>query len=328
MNINIRLAENKDKEAILTLLNAGFSKIQKASIQRGEEYWNWKFTNNPFGKSIVTIAEIDSRVIAVNNLWPWEFNIRGSVLRSLQPCDSVVHSDYQGKGLFKRMRLHSINIARDQNFSFIFNFPNQNSLPAYLLLGWHFQGNIPWMVKILKPLDVVRDMFSDHKTESVTIDDIYHLDINLINEVAQKDDSLDQYLKINRVAGFHEWRYLNHPYRSYGMIICEKGYKRSIAIFSINKKGDSNEMVVVDIVGSTENIIPLMGQVIEAGKKMKVSFIAIMNNPRYNTNCLWKIGFFKRKYKNMVVLPLDLGLENIVKGYSNWSLVAGLHDSI
>lgn len=328
MNKIIRLADDKDKDEILSLLNNVFSEKQRTSILREEQYWNWKFKEGPWGKSILTIAEIDKKIVGVDNLWPWELKLRNQTIKALQPCDSVVDKDFRGQGIFKLMRLHGLKKAQEQNFNLLFNYPNKNSLPLNISLGYHFQGKIPWRVKIFKPVNIIQGMFSDNKTESVTIDNLYQLDIDLINEVAQKDDSFDQYIKINRVPGFHEWRYLNHPHRSYGMVMYGKGYKRTIVIFTINKKGESSEMVVVDIIGSNEYIIPVIKKVTEAGKKMNVSFIAMMDNPKYKTSELWKIGFFKRRFKNMVVLPFDLRLENIVKGYSNWSLMAGLHDSI
>lgn len=87
-------------------------------------------------------------------------------------------------------------------------------------------------------------------------------------------------------------------------------------------------MVVVDMLGSVENTLPLFRRIMDAGRQMNVGFIAVMDNMFFNTPALWRLGFVKRCYKNMVVLPLDLTLESHVKGYGNWSLMAGMHDSI
>jgi len=328
MDLNIRFAEDKDKDEIIYLLNDSFSDIQRTSQQRGEGYWNWKFRDNPFGKAILTVAEINNRIIAINNLWPWEFNIRGSVLKALQPCDSVVHKDFRGKGIFKMMRIHGLEIARAQDFKFMFNFPNENSLLANLSLGWHFQGKIAWWVKVLKPVKVLQGILSPGKTEPVIIDKKYYIDLNAVNHIAQKNISYDGFLKINRTPGFHEWRYIKHPYRSYGMVLYDQGNKATAAIFTINQNGKNREMVIVDIIGSTDNAVPVLKMAADAGKKMDAGFVAVMNNLGFKTHELWKLGFLKRKYKNMVVLPLDLSLESIVKSYSSWSLMASMHDSV
>lgn len=328
MDLIIRVAEERDKTSIISLLNAEFSDIQRTAKQRGEEYWNWKFRDNPFGESILTVTETDNRLIAVNNLWPWELSIRGSVIKALQPCDSVVQADWRGKGFFKKMRIHGVEIAREQGVSLLFNFPNENSIKAYLSLGWHFQGKISWRVKVLNPVKVILGSLSSGKTESVKIDDEYSIDTEILDILASKNAAYDGFLKINRIPGFHEWRYTRHPYRSYGMVHYEQGSKSAAAVFTINQNGRNREMVIVDFLGSKDNIIGVVKMVEDAGRKMGAGFLAIMDNPAIGTSVLWERSFFRRELKNMVVLPLNLNMESIVKGFSNWSLMAGMHDSI
>jgi GNAT superfamily N-acetyltransferase len=328
MELSIRHAEERDKEVIISLLNASFSNGQRTSQQRGSDYWNWKFQNNPFGCSILTVTETSDRIVAVNNLWPWEFNIRGSVYRALQPCDSVVHTDFRGMGIFKKMRAYGLEFARSNDYKFLYNFPNENSLPTYLSLGWHFQGKIVWWIKIFKPIRVIKEVFYPEKTESFYLDREFDIDLNIINQLIVENQSFDGLIKTNRIPGFHEWRYRDHPYRSYGMIYYEKGKKSIAAVFTINKNTEIREMIVVDIIGDMGSTTSLLKLVVKAGEKMNVGFIAVMNNPVLNSLSLWKYGFFKYKFKNMVVMPLDISFEGIVKSYGNWSLMANLHDSI
>jgi len=324
----MRIAEDKDKTEILALLNSVFSENQRSVSLRDDAYWKWKFTDSPFGASTLIVAEQEGQIIGVNNWWPWEFVVRGQVIKALQPCDSVVHRDFRGKGCFKQLRMYGLKFAQDNGVQLLFNYPNQNSLPVYLSLGWHFQKLLPWRVKILRPFSIAKGFFYSSKSESVVVDSRYTIDVKMLDSLAKMTSSYDHYLKINRVEGFHEWRYMHHPFRSYGMIKCEMGRKSSAAIFTINIKSDNIEMVVVDIIGATDNILPLMSRVVSEAKNMGVAFIAVMDNLAFNTSELWKQGFIKRNFKNMVVLPIDLKLESFVKGYSNWSLMAVMHDSI
>ncbi|MBN1386934.1 MAG: GNAT family N-acetyltransferase [Bacteroidales bacterium] len=324
----IRQATSDDRESILQLLNHVFTQQQRSTFVRGNEYWNWKYQDNPFGNSLITVAEIENRIIGVDVLLPWEFRIRNAVIKALQPCESAVQMDYRGKGIFTKMRIYGLANARKQDVDLMFNFPNQYSLPTNLSLGWQFLGKINWRVKILKPGCVVREMFSKGKAEPVDIDNKYIIDPDHIDHIAQKYISNDGFLKTHRVSGFHRWRYINHPNRSYGMVCSEKNRETTIAVFTINRNRNNYEMIIVDLVGSTDNTIPVIKMALMAGRQMNISFVAIMNNLRFKTNELWKLGFLRRKLKNMVVLPLDSGLENIVTHYSNWSLMAGMHDSI
>jgi predicted N-acetyltransferase YhbS len=328
MELIIRLATDQDKDAVLALLNGAFSRQQRGAHARGEEYWNWKFKGSPFGHSILSVAVADQKIVGVDHLWPWEFVIRGKAIRALQPCDTVVDEEFRGKGIFTKLRLHGLQIAQERGYHLIFNFPNKNSLPGNLQMGWHFQGKITWRVRILKPLQVLRSFIGSGKASSFHLDDQYRIDASRLDKLAQRDSGYDGYIKANRVEGFHVWRYLQHPYRSYGMVIYEQGSRSTAAVFTVNQNGNNREMVVVDLIGATENAVPAIKQAITAAREMGVGFVTVMDNPRFGTRGLWKAGFISRKLKNMVVLPLDLNLEGISRGYANWSLMACMHDSI
>lgn len=328
METSIRQATIDDRESVLQLLNHVFAQQQRSTFVRGNKYWDWKYQNNPFGNSLITVAEFDNKIIGVDVLLPWEFSLENSVVKALQPCESAVHPDYRGKGIFTGMRTHGLKNAKMQDVDLLFNFPNPNSLPANLKLGWQYLGKINWWVKIIKPLSVARGFLSNDKSQPVKIDVKYRIDPDYVNHVAQRYFSMDGYLKTNRIAGFHDWRYSNHPHRSYGMVCREKDGENTIAIFTVNRNGINYEMIIVDLIGSAENIVTFIQMVLKACRQMGISYVAIMNNLRFRTNDLWKLGFLKRKLKNMVVLPLDAGLEGTVTDYANWSLMAGMHDSI
>jgi len=328
MDVRIRLSEERDKQQILQLLNSGFSTIQRSSNIRGDEFWDWKYMNSPFGRAKLTIAELDKNIVAVDNMWPWEFHARGTVIKALQPCDSIVHPDFRGQGLFRKMRLHGLEVAKADGVRFLFNFPNESSLGGNVSLGWHFIGRINWWVKLLKPVDVLRDVFSKVSSEPLIPDKEYLIDFNVINHIAQDGVNFDGFIKINRVEGFHEWRYGQHPSRVYGSVVFEQGNKKTALIFTVQKKGTLREMVIVDIIGSQKGVLPAIGRAVDAGRKMNIALVAIIDNPKFGTDTLWKLGFVRKKMKNMVVLPLELGIDCILKNKKSWSLVAGMHDSI
>lgn len=326
----IREATYKDKEAVLQLLNNVFFEQQRINRARGNEYWDWKFQDNPFGKAILTVAEHDGRIVAVSNLWPWEFEIRGSIIKALQPCDSAVDKDFRGRGLFKIMRIHGVEIAKERDYSLLFNYPNEMSIKAYMSLGWHFVGKIGWWVKILKPLMVIKNSFSEDKAKPLEISDAYKLNTDLLDEIVVNSKKYDEFLKIHRIQGFHKWRYCNHPNRSYGMILYENKIKmrKSAVIFTINQKGKNREMIIVDILGQENDTIQLLKLVVKEARKLNVTMIALMKNPKYQMSELWKMGFVPKKLKNMVTLPLNVSLEGVANNFSSWSLVAAMHDSI
>lgn len=325
---HIRLAEEKDRQAILDLLNVVFSKNQRSSTIRGGEYWCWKFKSNIFGDPILTLVECDKEIVGVANLWPWELKCRGQVLKALQACDSVIHPNFQGKGLFKSMRAYGLEIARKRGFQLIYNFPNENSLPAYRSLGWDYLGMIPWWIKVLQPINMARGYFGNSQSFATNIDEVFKLDICKLTDMTSDHQRYDKFIHINRIEGFYEWRYKNRPNRQYGMITLEEGYKKMGAIFTLNQNGASREMLLVELIGNPKLSQQFFKKAIKVAKRLNATFLGLMNNDRLDTKQLWKYGFLRKRMKNMVVLPIDLSIETKVLKMQNWALVAGIHDSI
>lgn len=66
--------------------------------------------------------------------WKWQKN--NKIFSAFRAVDTATHPDFQGKGIFKKLTLRAIEIAKDQGEDFIFNTPNSQSKPGYLKMGW------------------------------------------------------------------------------------------------------------------------------------------------------------------------------------------------
>ena len=314
--------------AVLGLLNEVFGAQQRSSYRRNERFWDWKYLENPFGQSLLTVAENEGRIVGVDNLWPWEFEYRESVIRAVQPCDSAVHPDFRGKGVFTSMRTFGLERARIQDYELVFNYPNRGSLNVNLSLGWYSLGRITWRVRILKPAALVSARLSNAQAVPLQLEDDFRIDLPRIHQVAGNAPQEPGLIRIHRKPGFHAWRYEKHPSRSYGMVSHEQGDQSTVAIFTVNQKGSFREMVIVDLLGTPSGALPLVRKVMDAGRRMGAAYLALMETPEYDTGQLWRAGFLPRRLKQMVVNPLNPGLEGAVKYFSRWSLMAAMHDSI
>lgn len=320
----IRFATDSDRKRVLDLLNGVFSGQQRSVKLRDAAYWTWKFRSSVYGDSLLTVAEADERLVGVDHLWPWQFRLGGSVIRAVQPCDAAVDPEFRGMGVFKRMRKHGLTEAGRQGYQLSFNFPNKQSLPGNRAVGATYLGEITWRVRILNPLGVIKSMVLDEKSAAYTIPDSFELNVDLLHQMDMKREQTNR-ISIDRVEGFFNWRYLDRPKRSYGMI--EIG-EHAAAIFTVNKKGSLREMVIVDFVGEVTDKRRSLDVVVAAGKEMNADFIAAMDNPEYMARDLWKQGFLKRKLKHMVVLPVNKRIDEKIHTFDNWSMVAAMHDSI
>lgn len=327
-NISLRIANEFDEEEIIGLLNNVFSEQQRTNVSRSVDYWRWKCQQNPFGQSILSVIEVDGKIVGCDHLWQWQIKCRNEVLKAVQPCDSVVDPNHTGKGYFRKLRTFGLNRAQIEGVNFSFNFPNKNSLPLNQSLGNIVYGSLQWRVKILKPVVVFKSFFGARQANPTSIESLWHIDPNLLDEIASCTEKYDKFLRINRIEGFHAWRYVERPTREYGMVSTTLKSKKGAVIFTINQKGDLKEMVIVDILGDAEMLSSVMIEAEKAAKKMGCGFVAMMENPQFNTQLLLKKGYIKKHLKYMVALPFDSKLEYTLGSKYNWSMVAGLHDSI
>lgn len=327
-HLHIREATSEDKFEILNLLNDVFNNVQRSEFKRGESFWRWKFEDNVFGKSILTVAVLDNKIVGFNNLWSWKFRYRGQVFTAFQPCDSVVDKRFQKFGIFSKMRLDGLQRALDIKNDLIFNFPNKNSLPVYLNLGWNNLGSPNWRVCIINPVNLIISKLIKGKSRPVPMPEKYKLDIELLYRLSDNNLLFDKFISNNHVTGYFEWRYKDHPSLDYGVVCWGEGHKSIAAIFNLKDNGKSREMVVVEFVGNFSSFDKLIIELKKTAKELKADFFAFMDFGSIESKSLILKGVFKFRNKNFTVLPLNTSLETHVSVLKNWNLMAAMHDSI
>lgn len=327
MNISIRQYIEDDKEQILDLLNYIFSKQEYFANSRTLEWWNWKYERNVFGKSIIMIAEDKDRVVGARIFWAWEFVCRGQILKAYQPVDTVVHPDYQGQGLFTKLTVKALNQATEIGADLLFNFPNENSLPGNLKLGWNYVAKLPWLVRPLKPIHLLKTLKNKEKATPVELDEKYRITPEMCDELLERE-SFDGLLRTKQSKEFLWWRYGENLFFKYGALQVREGRRKLSAIFEVNQKGTRREMIIVDILGSSEMIKKQFKELIIVAKSMNVDFMTTIMTNGYEMVELRSLGFMKVRKKNLVALPLNLSLESKVIDIDNWRIVGGMHDSI
>ncbi|MBE6673954.1 MAG: GNAT family N-acetyltransferase [Ruminococcaceae bacterium] len=126
-----RWSDNVDDKFI-----ADFIATENAVFNCGytEELFRKKYIDNIFGKSIVEVVYLDGQPVAARGLW--RNDVDGK--RSYQPGDTCVTEICRGKGIFTEMTKKSLELTEEGDL--IYNFPNQNSFPGYMKMGWKLVG--------------------------------------------------------------------------------------------------------------------------------------------------------------------------------------------
>ncbi len=135
----IREAVDKDIYQIVGVLKAS---LGEKDLPLSEEIWRYKHLQNPFGKSVVLVAEENKVIIGVRAFMKWEWHSTNQMYSCFRAVDTATHPAHQGKGIFKKLTLRAIDVCADLGGNFIFNTPNEQSRPGYLKMGWISAGKI------------------------------------------------------------------------------------------------------------------------------------------------------------------------------------------
>jgi GNAT superfamily N-acetyltransferase len=144
-DLAIRVYEERDEPSVLALLAAS---LGKTVDDRYRTFFRWKHHENPFGRSLMWVGEVEGRVVGFRAFLRWRFtDPAGHPVEAVRAVDTATHPDAQGTGVFKRLTLHALDEMRPAGIDFVFNTPNDQSRPGYLKMGWMVDGRVPVQVR-------------------------------------------------------------------------------------------------------------------------------------------------------------------------------------
>lgn len=100
--------------------------LSRAEFQR-------KYQDNIFGRSVLAVVYDLDKPVAARALWRNDLEQK----QAYQPVDTCVLPSYQGRGIFREMTQKALEFLPTDTA--IYNFPNHQSRPAYLKIGWCLQ---------------------------------------------------------------------------------------------------------------------------------------------------------------------------------------------
>lgn len=117
--------DDKSIEDFLSVENAVFGGFTR-------QLFETKYLNNIYGPSLITIAYLNGKPVAADSM------IRNDIKGvAYQSADTCVLEDCRGKGVFSQMKKKEIEMIGG-NIT-IFGFPNGNSFPGFVKMGWTVQ---------------------------------------------------------------------------------------------------------------------------------------------------------------------------------------------
>ncbi|MCA1846727.1 MAG: GNAT family N-acetyltransferase [Actinobacteria bacterium] len=247
-----RRAVSGDRPAILALCR---SCLGWRSDAPDEAFFMWKHDENAFGDSPAWVAQTpDGAIIGVRVLLRWCFrDERGKALSAVRAVDTATHPDWQGKGVFSALTRGALPELGQEGVDFVFNTPNDKSLPGYLKMGWSKVGKVPVATRLgsigaLRRVGGARsaaELWSEPVDAGEAATETF-LDHGGVEKLLARTRWPEK-LRTDRSPAFFSWRYSFAPlhYRAFPL---GDSLPDGVIVFRVRRRGSAREAAVCDVV--------------------------------------------------------------------------------
>jgi hypothetical protein len=182
-----------------------------------ENHMRWRYFKNPVGSTPISLAydRQNKSVVGFYSAIPVQMQLgRDSVLGG-QVIDSMVHPDFQGKGVFGNMATHCYQAMADQDYAVLYGFPNQNAYRGCVnRLNFHHMGAIPVFVRplrpltgLLSPLNTMVKLWPRKNASASVVNDLP--EATVLDHLLRETEQVSRLCRVARNAEWMFWRY--HP---------------------------------------------------------------------------------------------------------------------
>ncbi len=205
----IRESSPNDIPEIVEVLKSSLGEVD---LPLTETIWRYKHESNPFGNSLVLVAEENGEIIGVRAFMAWEWTINKETFKSYRAVDTATHPMHQGKGVFKKLTLNALEKAKNSGIDLIFNTPNNQSRPGYLKMGWEIVGKIKVGIKPSLVSIFVNQESNKSYDISLSKDSP---SLNILCEDWNTNLQRQNKIFTAKSASFLQWRYCENPLQQY-----------------------------------------------------------------------------------------------------------------
>jgi GNAT superfamily N-acetyltransferase len=149
--VRSRAMTDADVPAVVELLDEALGPAPGDVDRRS--LFEWKHLQNPFGRSIALVAELDGRVVGLRCLMRWRLaGVDGArALTAVRAVDTVTSPSVRRLGIFSRLTVEALAACEAEGVALVFNTPNDRSRPGYLKMGWEVVTVWPMWLRVRRP---------------------------------------------------------------------------------------------------------------------------------------------------------------------------------
>jgi GNAT superfamily N-acetyltransferase len=220
-----------------------------------EAFFAWKHDDNAFGESPSWVAETaQGRLIGLRVFMRWRFRGEGGeLLSAVRAVDTVTHPDWRGKGVFSALTRQALPDLVEAGVDFVFNTPNEKSMPGYLKMGWSKVGKVPVGARLgsLRSLHRLRhartaaERWSEPVAVGESAADVFgdrSAAVQLLRRARPRKG-----LATDRTPAFLDWRYRFEPLH-YRAVPLGDSLSDGVIIFRARRRGSALEATVCDVI--------------------------------------------------------------------------------
>ena len=264
-------------------INLISSFLESASIAhkhnkvKTEDWFFWKFRDNPFGETILACAEEGGKIIGCVAYGMQPFWLHGKEVICALAFENFVHPAYQRKGIFKKLISLSEIETQKKNINLLFVFPNRNSLPGYERMGWDKLPSPEYWVqgkKLLTLPFLLNDLRKGFQPEASSFS-------SLVMPESFKQNLKTQNLSSVINLDYLKWRFFSYPVAQYAVIDTNEFY----SILRMGRRGKLREAQVLFINLKQEQKTKIKNFLKVCKRKVDydiISFPISKNNPVRN----------------------------------------------
>lgn len=321
----LRAYREDDESSVVEMLRASLG--DGPAGERSPAFFRWKHFDNPFGPSYMLVAEMDDRIVGLRAFMRWRFVTGGRSVEAVRAVDTATHPDYQGMGIFRALTLRALEELKGKA-RFVFNTPNEASLPGYLKWGWQVVGEVPASVGVWRPLRLlsrlaIRGLSKAPDGKSFSAGEILRPGGDL-ERLLQRSEVIPGRLATPRTLDYLRWRYGSAPFLNYRAVAAGSDSTRGLAIFRVRSRGAAWEAAVTELLVEEGDVRTARRLLRRVGNEAKVDHISA-HFPRGTTGAraAAHLGFLRiGSGKRFVVNPLS-EVDPDPLDFESWSLTLG-----
>lgn len=332
------IAPDERQEEVVDLLH----KVMAGSEEHWEtlDLWQWKHTNNPFGQSLVLIAEAeDGRIAGLRTFMRWRFRSSEKILNAHRPVDTATHPDFRRRGIFSKLTIEALEHSRQSGTDIIFNTPNSMSVSGYIKMGWSQVGVATPALKVRSYPRFALRMASGFarrglristppQPRSVIVPDAFQPGTVITDDftdlIAQHSVHENHRLRTDSSVAYLKWRYAENPLYDYAVIAeRQAGTLTSACIVRMAPTANVKTLVFEEFLLSeprTQDVRRLVDASFEAFKPDLGSAYAAPGTVMQSLLSQEGFGRQSRSRINFVCNPFKQDLSPAPYELSNWAI--------